>query len=79
VDLTAISLQGLERAQAGFERSAGRMASATSPGIGAVPEDISDLSTAAVEFLSARRDVELNLKVLASANEMERQTLNLLA
>jgi hypothetical protein len=79
VNLTAISFQGLEHAEAGFERSAGRLAAAGLPGPDGALADVADRSTAAVEFLSTRRDVELNLEVLGSANEMERQTLDLLA
>jgi len=73
VDVTAISLPGLERAQASFERAAGRMASAPQP------VDAVDLSTAAVDLLTARQDFTLNLKVLETSQQIQRETLDLLA
>jgi hypothetical protein len=79
VQLSAISLQGLERAQASFERSVGRLASVAAPTPEGAPVDVTDLSTAAVELLNARQDFTLNLKVLEMANKMDRQTLDLMA
>ena len=73
MELAAISVQGLERAQASFERAAGRMASA------AAPVDAVDLSTAAVDLLTARQDFTLNLSVLETSKQMELATLELLA
>src|SRR5262249_33766317 len=78
VELTAISLQGLTRAQASFERSSCRLASIGSSTPEGAPVDAVDLSTAAVDLLAARQDFTLNLKVLETAKQMERKTLNLL-
>jgi hypothetical protein len=79
VELTAISLQGLERAQASFERSAGRLASLGSSTPDGAPADAVELSTAAADLLSARQDFTLDLKVVETAKQMERETLDLLA
>lgn len=79
MELTAISSKGLERAQASFEQSAIRVASAGSATPDGAPVDSVDLSTAAVDLLAARQDFTFNLKVLETAKQMERDTLDLLA
>ena len=73
MNVCAIALQGLERAQAGFERSATRIATAAEPG------DAVDLSAAVAGLLAAKEAFALNLKVVQAADEMERRTIDLLA
>jgi hypothetical protein len=79
VQLSAITLNGLCRAEQRVEKAAGqlgRMTDAPSPD---KPTDAVDLSTATVGLLAARQDYSTQLEVLRTADELERQTLDLLA
>jgi flagellar hook protein FlgE len=79
VELTAIALQGLDRAQAGLEKAAGRLSSIAAPPAENAPADTIDLSAAAVGLLEARQDFAANLNVLKTADRMERKAIDLLA
>jgi hypothetical protein len=83
VDLSAIALQGLSRAQASVEQSASRLAKAGAASVdGAIdgaPVDMMDLSTEAVGLLAAQDAFALNANVLRSAEEMDRHVLDILA
>ena len=79
MELSAIALRGLDAAQAGLDQAAGRIARVTEPASVAAPADTVDLSTAIVGLLAARQDFAVNVKVLKTADEMERQALDLLA
>jgi hypothetical protein len=72
VNISAISLAGLNQAQAGFEKAAGKLTSATGA------EDSVDLSGAAVGIIQAKDSFEAQIVVL-KADEMETSTLSLLA
>jgi flagellar hook protein FlgE len=70
MQISAIALQGLERAQTQFDRSASRLASP--------PADTVDLSAEAVSLIAARNSFETNIKVLEVADKMRGAALNLL-
>jgi len=76
MDLSAIALRGLDQAQAKLEKSAARLASsgALSP-----DGDTVDLSAEVVALLSAKNAFAAGIKVLRTADEMQRQTIDLLA
>ena len=71
MQISAIALQGLEKAQTQFDRSASRLAAA--------PADTVDLSSEAVSLIAARNSFETNLKVLEIAAKMQSAALNLLS
>jgi len=79
VELSAIALRGLDAAQAGLDRAASRIARATEPASDAAPAGTVDLSTAIAGLLAARQDFAVNVKVFETADEVERQALDLLA
>jgi flagellar hook protein FlgE len=72
MDISAIALGGLQTAQSNFERAAARLATAD-------VSDTVDLSTAAVDLITARNQFEANIKVMHTANETFKKTLDLLA
>jgi hypothetical protein len=78
VGLSAIALSGLDRAQAGLEQTASRLSRIAAPTSDGTPIDTVDLSTAAVELLAARQDFAINIRLLKTADEVERQAVNLL-
>jgi hypothetical protein len=78
VEISAIALQGLERAQSGFEQSAARLATPATAAANAQSADIVSLSKEAVTMLVSRNEFSANLQVLKTAAEMEREALNLL-
>ena len=75
--LSAIALSGLDRAQAGLEQTASRLSRIAAPTSDGAPIDTVDLRTVAVELLAARQDFAINLRLLKTADEIERQVLNL--
>lgn len=77
MELTAIALQGLEAAQGQLERSAERLSRAGEMSPDGAPVDPVDLSGEAVALLSARNNFETNARVLETADEMQRQVLDL--
>ena len=79
MDVFAIALSGLDRAQAGLEQTASHLSRMAAPTSDGAPLDTVDLSTAAVELLAARRDFAINVRLLKTADEIERQAVNLLA
>lgn len=75
--ISAIALQGVESAQGKFESAASNLSLAASPAQSS--GDVTDLSQATVDLLSAKNNFEGNLKVLKVADEMERVTIDMLA
>jgi flagellar hook protein FlgE len=75
--ISAIALQGLEGAQSRFDSAASKLSSAALP-ISAT-RDVTDLSQATVNLLSAKNDFEGNLKIMQVADEMEQTTIDMLA
>jgi hypothetical protein len=71
------ALQGLSSSQAQFDVAAGQIARSPLADQGKVaPQDQVDLSTALVALLQSRNSVEANLKVLKTADEMEKKLLD---
>ena len=72
MSISAISsgLSGLQRASQRFESSAERIAN---------PNSGADLATEAVNVLSAKLDFEAATKVIKVANDMARNTIDILA
>jgi Flagellar basal body rod FlgEFG protein C-terminal len=77
VDLSAIAQQGLERSQDRFDHASSQLASAGLPPIDSSGDTV-NLRQAAVALLSAKDDFAANLKVMKTADEMQRGAINLL-
>ena len=80
MELLGIALQGLQQAQGQLENTAQRIARTgmeTAPP--EAPGDSVDLSGDMVSLLSARNQFAANLAVAHTVDEMQKQTLNLLA
>ncbi len=76
MELSAIALQGMERAQGRLEDSAARLARLGTADYGG---DTVDLSREAVEMLAARNDFAANARVAGAGAEMEKKLIDLLA
>jgi flagellar basal body rod protein FlgC len=79
MDVPAIALQGLQAAEAQLEAAASAIAKAgasTSDGAGI---DIVSLSSEMVAMMAARNLFELNVATLKTANEMQRNLLDIRA
>ncbi len=79
MDLSAIALRGLDMAQAKLERVANLLVAVGEASPEAAPVDTVDLSAAVVSLLSARNEFAANIKVLRTADDMQRQVLDLMA
>jgi hypothetical protein len=79
MDLPSIALSGLDQVAARFDQAAIHVASIGGASADGAPVDIVDLSTAAVGFLSARNDLEANLRMVKVVDDMQYQILDLLA
>jgi flagellar hook protein FlgE len=73
MDVTAIALSGLEAAQQTLETTSRRIASPQQPG------DVVDLSTDMVALIEANRQFAANAKVIQTAEQMQKHTLDLFA
>ncbi len=70
------ALQGIEAAQARLDRSASKIIHATSvDGSG----DMTDLSAAMVELMQSRDQNAVGVKVSQTADDLQREAVNLLA
>jgi hypothetical protein len=76
MDICSVALAGMERAAARVERSAARLATAADV---SAPSDGLDLSQEVVSLLAARNDFAVQSRVVLTADEMQRQVLDLLA
>jgi hypothetical protein len=79
MQICAIALQGLNQAQAQVEQAGGRLASIGSNTSQGTPVDTASLSDAAVSLLSGKNEFAANIQLLKVADEMQAQTVNLLA
>jgi flagellar hook protein FlgE len=75
MEIFAIALQGLQQALGQLDKSAGRIARFPAQ----APSDEVSLSDEMVSLLQARQDFEANLRVAKTADELQRQTLDMLA
>ena len=73
MDVTAIALSGLQAAQQTLETTSRRIASPQQPG------DVVDLSTDMVALIEANRQFAANAKVIQTAEQMQKHTLDLFA
>jgi flagellar basal body rod protein FlgC len=78
MDVSAIANQGLQDAQRRLEKAAAQISEAFSPSDAQSPGDAIELSQGTVDMLNAQHQFESNLKVLQSADEMTKSTLDLL-
>jgi flagellar basal body rod protein FlgF len=79
VDIFATALGGLDRAQFSLERGASRIARAgTTVSVGR-PVDGVDLSRTVVDLLTARHEFAIHMKLLQTADDLERRALDILA
>ena len=78
MDLSATALQGLQQAEIQLGNVATRLA-----GAGASPSganlDIVDLSTEMVALMSAKTNVSVNLSVLKTINQIQKDAIDLMA
>ena len=79
MDLSAIALQGLGQAEAQLETAAARIASAGALSPDGANADTVDISTEIVALLSAKNQFSLNLTTLKLADEVQKNTIDLLA
>jgi hypothetical protein len=75
----ATALGGLDRAQSTLERSASRLARAATTVSDGPPVDAVDLSATVVDLLTARHEFAVNVKLLQTADDLERRALDILA
>jgi flagellar hook protein FlgE len=79
MEIASIALQGMERAQAHVEQAAGRLASIGANSSESSPVDTVDLSQEVLALLAAKNDFAANVATLKIANQIQKQTVNLLA
>ena len=77
MDISAIALQGLDQAQASLEQAAIRIARFGADITG--NSDIVDLSAEMVALMAAKNDFSVNLKVLKTAEEVQKSTIDVSA
>ena len=73
MDVTAIALSGLQAAQQSLGTASRRLASPEQPG------DLVDLSNEMVALLAAKNQFAANAKVIQTAGEMQKHTIDLFA
>lgn len=80
MQILAIAQQGMEQAQGRVEQAASRIASLGTAGANpAQPNDNINLSDEMISLMQAKNDFEANLKVAHTADDLQKQTLDLLA
>lgn len=78
MELSAIALEGMHRAETRLERTAGRLAQVGTASAGNAPADTVSLSDEMVSLLSARNEFAIGARVLETAQEIERNVLDIL-
>ena len=74
MDVMAAALGGMREAQNTLEKTAERVAGASTPA-----SDSVDLSTETVDLLAAREQFQVNARVFQTADDMQKKLLNILA
>jgi len=74
MDITGIALRGMEAAQQSVEATGRRLANAATP---EAAGDLVDLSADMVSLLAARNQFTANARVVHTADEMQKQMLDL--
>jgi len=77
MDLSSIALQGMQQAEVQLENAATAIASPGSSPEGANIDTV-DLSAEMVALMSAKNDFSVNLSVLKTADQVEKQTVDLM-
>jgi len=77
MDPSAIALQGLQQADYQLQTAASQIAASASPDGASL--DVVSLSAEAVALMSARNLYDANLATLKTANEMQKNVLDLMA
>ena len=75
----SISLSGMQRALAGVDQSAKRIAVSTMPPSAPAPTDIVDLSAEMVNLMQAKNAFTANANIARVTADMEQSLLNILA
>ena len=71
-------LEGMQQSAAQFNHAAANMTRATIPGLASGPQDLVDLSTAAVALIESRNSFEANTKVFKIVDAMSQALINML-
>jgi len=79
MDLSAIALQGLDQAQVQLQNAATRLASAGAESPDGAGLDTVDLSADIVALMSAQNQYSANLSTLKTADQIQKNTINLVA
>lgn len=79
MELQAIGLAGLEKAQEKLQQTAKRLAATGFPAGASSPADVVDLSAELVALSEAKLLAQANLKVVETANELSSRVINVLA
>ena len=79
MDLSAIALQGLEQGQAQLEQAAARLAGAGAESPDGASLDTVELSAEIVALMSAKTQFSANLSTLKTADQIQKNAINLIA
>jgi flagellar hook-associated protein FlgK len=79
MDITSVARGGLEAAQGALEKTAVRLARAAAAGTDGSPGDGVDLSADMVALLSAKEQFQVNARVIRTADQMQKNLLDVLA
>lgn len=79
MQIQAVALAALQRANADFSRAAQAVSQAAAASAGAAGGDLLSLSAAAVELLQSRTAFEAALAVAETADDIARESLDVLA
>jgi len=79
MDLSAIALQGLEQGQVQLEQAATRLAGAGADSADGAGLDTVDLSAEIVALMSAQNQFSASLSILKTAEELQKNTLDVMA
>jgi flagellar hook protein FlgE len=75
MDISAIALQGLQQADAQLNKAAAGIASANTLSDQSSPDAV-DLSSQLVALIQAQSQFDVSLKVLTTAEQVQKQTLD---
>jgi flagellar hook protein FlgE len=78
MDLANIGLAGLKQAESRVEQASKRISRGTGPPESAEPSDTVDLATETVQLIDAVNSYTANLRLIQTADELEKHTINLL-
>lgn len=79
MDLSAIALQGLQQADVQLEKAAARIASAATLSPDGSNVDAVDLSAEIIALLSAKNQFSVQLATLKVADELQKNSINIIA